>query len=90
MAMVGPTWEVNVSITTGIVVVVHDVGKTTGRDGVGAVGEWTGEPGETVDWGVLAETGLERGDAGGETIIGWAGDSESRVESLLLTQAYTI
>ena len=70
---------------------VRDVGKlTTGHDGVGGVGERTGEPGETVDWGVVAETGLERGDAGGETIIGWAGDSGSRVESQLLTQAYTI
>ena len=78
------------SITTGTVVVVHDVGKATGHDGVGGVGERTGEPSEIVDWGVVAETGLERGDAGGETIIGWAGDSGSRVESQLLTQAYTI
>ena len=34
--------------------------------------------------------GLRRGDAGGEAVMEWAGDSGSRVKSLLLIQAYTI
>ena len=34
--------------------------------------------------------GLRRGDAGGEAVMEWAGNSGSRVKSPLLIRAYTI
>ena len=80
MAMVGHTGDVNVLIWSGTVVFVHEVGNVARGDRKEGVGEGTVDPGVAAEG--VRETGFEgggdtRGDVGGETDIGRAGDGGS-------------